>query len=244
MKNRFQRYSRAERGKIPKHFREEIFLRDNYTCLYCKVDLSKDRKNLTIDHLIPISAHSGLDEKTNWVTACQKCNQKKADMPLDAFAKQLNIQISKLPITGDLIIDNEDIPIPIRQIRKDIFENLRKGKLSIGGRSAQKKIEKIYRKNLSETQYGKKLKKEFPSLPGPVRAMIPEIQSLTSSEDDFYLMIELAKSASTRNLIGSVITKDCDVMERLNNVLDKSDEALKKRINQAINRFKKNRRKR
>ena len=28
------------------------------------------------------------------------------------------------------------------------------------------------------------------------------------------------------------------------NVLDKSDEALKKRINQAINRFKKNRRKR
>jgi hypothetical protein len=68
--------------------------------------------------------------------------------------------------------------------------------------------------------------------------MIPESRSIAKSEQEYLLLIELAKSANTRNLIGSVLTKDCDVLARVDSVRKKSpDEPLKKRIGFALSRF-------
>ena len=56
--------------------KSNVFLRDNYTCLYCEHHVS--RNTATLDHVIPIS----LGGKTNWVniaTACEKCNGVKAN---------------------------------------------------------------------------------------------------------------------------------------------------------------------
>lgn len=53
-----------------------VFLRDNYTCQYCGKELHA--KECTLDHVVPISKGG----KTVWhnvVTACQPCNQEKAD---------------------------------------------------------------------------------------------------------------------------------------------------------------------
>ncbi len=53
--------------------RQNIFRRDNFTCVYCGV-----KENLTLDHVMPRS-RGGKSSWTNLVTACQGCNSKKGD---------------------------------------------------------------------------------------------------------------------------------------------------------------------
>jgi len=56
--------------------RENIYIRDNFTCQYCAQKFAP--KELTIDHVLPAS-QGGPKIWTNVVTACRKCNQTKAD---------------------------------------------------------------------------------------------------------------------------------------------------------------------
>ena len=56
--------------------RRNIFLRDNYTCKYCKKQLSAEE--LSIDHVLPKS-RGGKETWDNLVTACKPCNSKKGD---------------------------------------------------------------------------------------------------------------------------------------------------------------------
>lgn len=214
--------------------RLEVFARDEDQCQYCKKFFA--REELTIDHLVPIS-DGGLDEITNWVTACERCNQLKADISFVAFVESLGIEPTDLPVHGDPIIDNKELPIQIRLLRKQIFDRARlKGNL--GGRSAQKKLERLYRRDFWQTPLGQRLESEWPNLPGQVRVMIPEIETVASTPHDYLLLIELAKSASTRNLIGTVLTANSSIRQRLVSIQDKSsDERLTKRIDQAILRF-------
>ncbi len=209
MKNRFTHSSKIERGRIRRDIKKSVLERDNYRCQFCFEKF--DPSELTIDHLIPLAA-GGLDEITNYVTCCMPCNQRKADLPLDEFAKTIGTEVEVLPVHGDPVIDNKDLPIQNRMVRKQIFDKVRLGEMNIGGKSAQKKIEKHYRRAFWETPEGKALEAEFPDLPGQVRVMIPEIQTIAADQCDFVLLLELAKSAITRNLIGSVITKDTDVL--------------------------------
>ena len=61
--------------------RRNLFIRDDYTCQYCSVRFPKG--TLTIDHVTPKSA-GGPKTWENIVTACRRCNQKKADhLPRD-----------------------------------------------------------------------------------------------------------------------------------------------------------------
>ena len=55
--------------------RSNVYLRDNYMCLYCKQMFSN--KELTLDHVIPRSL-GGKTTWTNIVSACKKCNNEKA----------------------------------------------------------------------------------------------------------------------------------------------------------------------
>lgn len=62
--------------------RENVYIRDNYTCQYCGEKHAL--KNLTLDHVIPASK-KGPKNWTNVVTACRDCNQRKANRtPLTA----------------------------------------------------------------------------------------------------------------------------------------------------------------
>jgi hypothetical protein len=235
MYDRFTHESRTGRGKIAREIREEVFLRDRHTCQFCGTTLPASR--LTIDHLIPL-ALGGLDEVTNYVTACEPCNVRKGKLPFAQFAASLNLNPEALPVHGDPILSNEALPIQIRIIRRRVFDRIHEGKLKAAGKSAQRKIEKAYRRSLWETPIGKQLDSELPLLPGQVRAMVPEICTIAKSEQEYLLLIELAKSANTRNLIGSVLTSDCDVLARVESLRTRSpDEALKKRIGFALRRF-------
>jgi 5-methylcytosine-specific restriction endonuclease McrA len=56
--------------------RDNIYVRDHYTCQYCIEKFA--RKDLTLDHIIPES-RGGAYSWHNIVTACKRCNRKKAD---------------------------------------------------------------------------------------------------------------------------------------------------------------------
>jgi 5-methylcytosine-specific restriction endonuclease McrA len=71
--------------QIPRRFRRQVtntflFARDGYECQYCGRHRRQlgYRESLTRDHVIPISRGGG-DGWANVVTACSKCNLRKAD---------------------------------------------------------------------------------------------------------------------------------------------------------------------
>lgn len=68
--------------------RSNVFKRDQYVCQYCTKKFSSNQ--LTIDHVIP-KCKGGPKNWTNIVTACKKCNMKKADRtPEEANMPLLN----------------------------------------------------------------------------------------------------------------------------------------------------------
>lgn len=70
--------------KVPFHYSEEYFSkggvlrRDNHTCGYCGKTAAATGLIMTHDHIIPRSKN-GPDSWMNAITACTKCNSKKAD---------------------------------------------------------------------------------------------------------------------------------------------------------------------
>lgn len=56
--------------------RRNIFLRDNYTCVYCEKQLNTEE--LSIDHILPKS-RGGKETWENLVTSCKTCNCSKGD---------------------------------------------------------------------------------------------------------------------------------------------------------------------
>lgn len=77
--------------------RSRIFKRDNYQCVYCG-----SRKELTLDHVIPKS-RGGLNDWTNLVTSCSKCNVKKADRT----PEEARMKMRQLPYEPNLINENK-----------------------------------------------------------------------------------------------------------------------------------------
>src|SRR5204863_3605983 len=132
----------------------------------------------------------------NYVTSCGPCNFLKGSTPLNEFALRLNMPVSSLPVHGDPVLENTDLPIQIRMIRKRIFDKIRSGEISAQGKQAQKKIEKAYRREFWQTDIGRSLEAELPTLPGQVRVMVPEIKTIASNENEYLLLLELAKSAN------------------------------------------------
>lgn len=77
--------------------RNRIYRRDNYQCVYCG-----SRKELTLDHVIPKS-RGGLNDWTNLVTSCSKCNIKKADRTPD----EAKMKMKQEPYIPTLIDENK-----------------------------------------------------------------------------------------------------------------------------------------
>ena len=61
---------------VPPLNNQTLFKRDAYLCLYCGERY--DRRELSRDHVTPIS-QGGSDCWSNVVTACKRCNNKKAN---------------------------------------------------------------------------------------------------------------------------------------------------------------------
>ena len=75
---------KRKRTGVPKGIRNEVFKRDDYTCVQCwaqKGDVKPDgsKVKLEIDHKKPL-AKGGTDEMSNLQTLCQDCNRNKNDV--------------------------------------------------------------------------------------------------------------------------------------------------------------------
>lgn len=70
----------ASSRRTPKFSRRNVYQRDGYRCQYCRVKFAAAL--LSYDHVVPKS-RGGRRDWTNIVTACLKCNGKKADRTCD-----------------------------------------------------------------------------------------------------------------------------------------------------------------
>ena len=56
--------------------KQNVFLRDQYCCQYCGIDIQK--RYATLDHVLPVS-HGGKSVWENTVCACGECNSRKGN---------------------------------------------------------------------------------------------------------------------------------------------------------------------
>lgn len=102
-----------------KFSRQNLFLRDNYICQYC--NMQYDKSKLTYDHVIPKSKWDPrLGHATCWtniVTACSRCNRKKADRTPQQAKMQLRTKpyapkktIRYLPVQRHLYNIKQEMP--------------------------------------------------------------------------------------------------------------------------------------
>jgi len=68
--------------------RKNVIKRDGHQCQYC----GTTRGPMTVDHIVP-KVRKGEDTWENLVCACQICNNKKGDRPLD----QVNMSLQRKP---------------------------------------------------------------------------------------------------------------------------------------------------
>jgi 5-methylcytosine-specific restriction endonuclease McrA len=80
--------------RMPRHevrfCRRNVYLRDNFHCQYCGREF--DERELTLDHVVPRDRGG----KTNWeniVTACSRCNSRKANR----LPHQAGMVLRKMP---------------------------------------------------------------------------------------------------------------------------------------------------
>lgn len=102
---------------IPPLTNKTLFIRDSNICAYCADYYGKSQ--LTRDHVTPKSK-GGEDDWTNLVTACKKCNHKKADRtPTEA-----SMPLVYIPYVPNY---NEHLILQNRRILADQMEYLKKG---------------------------------------------------------------------------------------------------------------------
>ena len=97
---RLKSYSKHLFNRQVKFNRQNIFVRDHFTCQYCAKKLSE--KKLTVDHVVPLSK-GGTHEWSNVVAACGTCNNKKGNKSLE----QANLKLKKKPDAPGWIVSTQ-----------------------------------------------------------------------------------------------------------------------------------------
>lgn len=95
------------KGKV-QFSRINIYMRDSWTCQYCKK--KKATKDLTFDHVVP-RAQGGKTTWTNIVTACRPCNSEKEDRtPQQAKMKLMREPEEPKWLPAQMVIKMKNIP--------------------------------------------------------------------------------------------------------------------------------------
>ena len=92
---RLRFYVNVPRRNPPAWTRRGLLARDGYICAYCGRLCTA--REATVDHVLPVS-RGGRSSWGNTVTACYRCNQRKADRTPHEAGMQLLIE-PKLPRT-------------------------------------------------------------------------------------------------------------------------------------------------
>jgi len=85
------------------------------------------------------------------------------------------------------------------------------------------------------------ISKELWLFSDPVRLIVPKLLSYSKNRKDFFILFELSKFHSTRNLILSIIKKDQNVMKKLEELVKKkTNKTLIKKINFTLKKLREN----
>ena len=83
------------------------------------------------------------------------------------------------------------------------------------------------------------ISKELRLFSDPVRLIAPLLLSYAKNRKDFFILFELSKFHSTRNLILSIIKKDQNVMKKLEELAKKkTNKTLIKKINFTLKKLR------
>ena len=106
---------------IRRSTRLAVYLRDDFTCLYCSRYLGDSPQLLTLDHVLPISKEGRYNDVRNLATSCRNCNNLKGSRVLSEseyanleprLMKELPRSRSRLVIKG-----NEKLSIDLTWLR-------------------------------------------------------------------------------------------------------------------------------
>lgn len=67
---------RKQRLAISGSVQQLVWVRDGLHCMYCGAKMGQSL--MTIDHFMPLEL-GGINDETNYLTACSKCNKRKGD---------------------------------------------------------------------------------------------------------------------------------------------------------------------
>ena len=74
----------------------------------------------------------------------------------------------------------------------------------------------------------------------PLRLIVPKLLIYAKNKEDFFILFELSKFQSTRNLILKIIKKDQNIMNKLEELVrQRSNKTLIKKMNFALIKLKK-----
>ena len=74
----------------------------------------------------------------------------------------------------------------------------------------------------------------------PVRLIVPKLLIYAKNKEDFFILFELSKFQSTRNLILKIIKKNQNIMNKLEELVrQRSNKTLIKKMNFALIKLKK-----
>ena len=85
--------------------RLKVYMRDLFTCKYCRKAMNPLSDELTLDHVHP----EGLSEEDNLVTACVTCNTRKGNRDAEQFKALVTLEAQQrvtLPKETDLSLDD------------------------------------------------------------------------------------------------------------------------------------------
>ena len=79
---------RKMRMAISGSVQQKMIVRDGYRCMYCGAKMGESL--LTIDHFVPLEL-GGVNDETNYLTACSKCNKRKGDQEPRSYCEKHGI---------------------------------------------------------------------------------------------------------------------------------------------------------
>jgi 5-methylcytosine-specific restriction endonuclease McrA len=74
----------SRRTRIPDTVRFDVLRRDEFACRYCGF-MPDEGAELTVDHVVAVSKGGALTSMDNLITACQRCNNGKADQDVEPW---------------------------------------------------------------------------------------------------------------------------------------------------------------
>lgn len=84
---------RKLRYAISGSVQQKVWARDGFKCMFCERMMGDVQ--LTVDHWIPLE-QGGLNDPTNYLSACRKCNKRKGGLSPQDFCDQQGYDFAEL----------------------------------------------------------------------------------------------------------------------------------------------------